>query len=163
MERTHCYLLWRLKHSPLHHAGLRITFIPTSFLSNSASSTGDLWSGVLQISQHNCGINSFIVTTMRSWSFLTYRDDVSPERVVELARKYKEVFEKKPSEIEHFLTNCNSRIGSAAMMVAIKALYDTSIGRSNEQGADRAVEFLKHFIEDGSMVAEHLKLIPDIG
>ncbi|VDM58248.1 unnamed protein product [Angiostrongylus costaricensis] len=89
-------------------------------------------------------------------------DETAPERVAELARKYKEVFEKKPSEIEHFLTNCNSRIGSAAMMVAIKALYDTSIGKNNEHGADRAVEFLKHFIENGSMVAEHLKLIPDI-
>ncbi|KAJ1373842.1 hypothetical protein KIN20_036368 [Parelaphostrongylus tenuis] len=89
-------------------------------------------------------------------------DETAPERVAELARKYKEVFERRPGEIEHFLTNCNSRIGSAAMMAAIKALYDNSIARNNEQGADRAVEFLKHFIESGSMVAEHLKLIPDI-
>lgn len=47
-------------------------------------------------------------------------------------------------------------------MVAIKALYDTSVAKNNEQGADRAVEFLKHFIESGNMVADHLKLIPDV-
>ncbi|KJH47950.1 putative GTP cyclohydrolase I feedback regulatory protein [Dictyocaulus viviparus] len=89
-------------------------------------------------------------------------DESAPEKIAEIARKYKDVFEKKPGEVEHFLTNCNSRNGSTAMMVAIKALYDNSISKNNEQGADRAVEYLKHFIESGSMVAEHLKLIPDI-
>ncbi|KAK6009643.1 hypothetical protein OSTOST_25421 [Ostertagia ostertagi] len=60
-------------------------------------------------------------------------DEGAPEKVAEIARKYKDVFEKKPGEVEHFLTNCNPRIGSAAMMVAIKALYDSSIAKNNEQ------------------------------
>ncbi|VDO36653.1 unnamed protein product [Haemonchus placei] len=89
-------------------------------------------------------------------------DEGAPEKVAEIARKYKDVFEKKPGEVEHFLTNCNPRIGSAAMMVAIKALYDSSIAKNNEQGADRAVEFFKHFIESGNLVLEHLKLVPDV-
>lgn len=49
------------------------------------------------------------------------------------------------------------------MIAALKALYDSSIGKNNEQGADRAVEFLKHLIDSGNLVAEHLKLVPDIG
>ncbi|KHJ78611.1 hypothetical protein OESDEN_21766, partial [Oesophagostomum dentatum] len=89
-------------------------------------------------------------------------DEGAPEKVAELARKYKDVFEKKPGEIEHFLSNCNPKVGSAAMMAALKALFDSSIQKNNEQGADRAVEFLKHLIDSGNMVAEHLKLVPDI-
>ncbi|KAL6739486.1 hypothetical protein Aduo_012932 [Ancylostoma duodenale] len=89
-------------------------------------------------------------------------DEGAPEKVAELARKYKDVFEKKPGEIEHFLSNCNPKVGSAAMIAALKALYDSSIGKNNEQGADRAVEFLKHLIDSGNLVAEHLKLVPDI-
>ncbi|KIH50272.1 hypothetical protein ANCDUO_19649 [Ancylostoma duodenale] len=90
-------------------------------------------------------------------------DEGAPEKAAELARKYKDVFEKKPGEIEHFLSNCNPKVGSAAMIAALKALYDSSIGKNNEQGADRAVEFLKHLIDSGNLVAEHLKLVPDIG
>ncbi|VDL79937.1 unnamed protein product [Nippostrongylus brasiliensis] len=89
-------------------------------------------------------------------------DEGAAEKVAEVARKYKDVFEKKPGEVEHFLANCNPKIGSAAMVVAMKSLYDSSIAKNNEQGADRAVEFLKHFIESGNMVAAHLKLVPDI-
>ncbi|CAB3406573.1 unnamed protein product [Caenorhabditis bovis] len=88
-------------------------------------------------------------------------DSVGP-KVAELTRKSKEIFEKKTVDIEAFLLNCSPNVGSAAMIAAIKAMFDTSFAKNYEHGTDRAVELLKHYLDEGKLVSAHLKIVPDI-
>uniref|UniRef100_A0A1I7WN02 Uncharacterized protein n=1 Tax=Heterorhabditis bacteriophora TaxID=37862 RepID=A0A1I7WN02_HETBA len=89
-------------------------------------------------------------------------DESAPEKVAELSRKHKDILERKSGDVESFLFNCNANIGSAAMAAAIKALFDTSATKNFEQGTDRAVELLKHYIDNKKFTAAHLRLVPEI-
>ncbi|CAD6195186.1 unnamed protein product [Caenorhabditis auriculariae] len=84
------------------------------------------------------------------------------KKAADITRKNREVFEKKSCDIEAFLLNCNHVVGSTAMIAAIKSLFDTSVAKNYEAGADRAVELLKYYLDGGQLVAEHLRLVPDI-
>lgn len=82
------------------------------------------------------------------------------ERAAEIVRQHKDLFEKKPSDIEAFLLHCSPHVGSAAMVAAIKGMFDAS--KNNETGQDRAVELLHHYLTQNEFVGEHLKLVPEI-
>lgn len=88
------------------------------------------------------------------------------ENVGELAagivRKNKELFEKKSNDVEAFLLHCSPNVGSAAMVAAIKGMFDTSAAKNNETGTDRAVELLNHYVDENNFVGGHLKLVPEI-
>ncbi|CAI2351325.1 unnamed protein product [Caenorhabditis sp. 36 PRJEB53466] len=86
------------------------------------------------------------------------------EKAADLVRKNKDLFEKKPSDVEAFLLHCSPHVGSAAMVAAIKGMFDASAAKNNETGMDRAVELLNHYYvaEESSFVGEHLKYVPEI-
>uniref|UniRef100_A0A1I7TVP4 CCR4-NOT transcription complex subunit 11 n=1 Tax=Caenorhabditis tropicalis TaxID=1561998 RepID=A0A1I7TVP4_9PELO len=84
------------------------------------------------------------------------------ERAAEIVRQNKDLFEKKPSDIEAFLLNCSPNVGSAAMVAAIKGMFDASSSKNSESGQDRAVELLNHYVDENNFVGEHLKMVPEI-
>ncbi|ULT96478.1 hypothetical protein L3Y34_004813 [Caenorhabditis briggsae] len=83
------------------------------------------------------------------------------ERAADIVRQNKDLFEKKTADVEVFLTNCNAHVGSAAMAAAIKGLFDSSSSKNNEQGQERAVELIHHYLEENQLIGEHLKLVPE--
>lgn len=84
------------------------------------------------------------------------------ERAAEIVRQNKDLFEKKPNDVEAFLLHCSPHVGSAAMVAAIKGMFDSSASKNNEQGQDRAVELIHHYFNENNFVGEHLKLVPEI-
>lgn len=84
------------------------------------------------------------------------------ERAAEIVRQNKDLFERKPNDVEAFLLHCSPHVGSAAMVAAIKGMFDASSSKNNESGQERAVELLNHYVDENNFVGEHLKLVPEI-
>ncbi|CAI5448286.1 unnamed protein product [Caenorhabditis angaria] len=90
------------------------------------------------------------------------KEDETGARAAEIARKYRDIFEKRSSDIESFLLHCNPAVGSSAMLSAIKTLFDMSFAKCYEVGTDRAVELLKHYLDGRQLNAKHLRMVPEI-
>lgn len=84
------------------------------------------------------------------------------ERAAEIVRQNKDLLERKSSEVEHFLLSCNPNVGSAAMVAAIKGLFDSSSSKGHDLGLERAVELLHHYLDANVLNGEHLRLVPDV-
>ncbi|KAF1758187.1 hypothetical protein GCK72_014645 [Caenorhabditis remanei] len=90
------------------------------------------------------------------------KEEAVGERAAEIVRQNKDLFEKKCTDVEAFLLHCSPLVGSAAMVAAIKGMFDASAAKNNETGQERAVELLHHYVDENNFVGEHLKLVPEI-
>ncbi|CAI4225421.1 unnamed protein product [Auanema sp. JU1783] len=103
-----------------------------------------------------------IITVMTGIQSNENKDDVVL-KIADLARRSKDILEKKAPELEPFLIRCeNMEFGAPMVVAGIRAMYDSAVVKNNEQSTDRAIEVLKHYMDDGTLKSEHLKYCLDI-
>lgn len=110
----------------------------------------------------NADLGSMETLSQAINNLATSSDDKIGERAAEIVRQNKELLERKSSDVEQFLLSCNPSVGSAAMVAAIKGLFDSSFSKGHDLGLERAVELLHHYLDANAFNGEHLRLVPDI-
>lgn len=110
----------------------------------------------------NTDLGSMETLSVAINSLATESGEKAGERAAEIVRQNKDLLERKSSEVEQFLLSCNPNVGSAAMVAAIKGLFDSSFSKGQDLGLERSVELLHHYLDANVLNGEHLRLVPEI-